>query len=83
MSGSDNIAVIEVPQGKGTIDRSNTSPQTDMIAKDGTEFRLNGRQTLRFSSLVKMDGSQGYVEFSVDSRHGGKVKKRVNLKIGN
>ena len=75
--------MIGVPKGKGTIDPSNTSPQTEMIAKGGSEFRLNGRQTQRFSALVKMDGNQGYVEFFVDSQHGGKVKKRVSLKIGN
>ena len=41
-----------------------------------------GRETLRFSALVKMDGNQGYAEFTVDSQHGGKIKKRVTLKIG-
>ncbi len=83
VSGSKNIEVIGVPKGKATIDRNTARPQTEMIAQGGTEFRLNGHQTQRFSTLVKMDGSQGYVEFFVDSQHGGKVKKRVNLKIGN
>jgi len=83
VSGSKNIEVIEVPKGKATIDHNNISPQTEMIAKGGTKFRLKGNQTQRFSTLVKMDGSKGYVEFFVDSYHGGKVKKRINLKIGN
>ena len=69
--------------GQCSLDRNTARPQTEMIAQSGTEFRLNGHQTQRFSTLVKMDGSQGYVEFLVDSQHGGKVKKRVNLKIGN
>ena len=82
VTGSQNVEVIRIPKGKATIDPNNISPQTDMIAEGGSEFRLKGRETLRFSALVKMDGNQGYAEFTVDSQHGGKIKKRVTLKIG-
>ncbi len=83
VSTSKNIEVLNIPKGRATINSGNSSPQTDMITQGGTEFRLKGHETRRFSALVKMGGNEGYVEFLVDSQHGGKVKKRMNLKIGN
>ncbi len=82
VSSSRNIEVLNIPKGKASIDSGN-SPQTEMISWGGTEFRLKGHETRLFGTLIKMDGNEGYVEFLVDSQHGGKVKKRMNLKLGN
>ena len=46
------------------------------------EFQLKGKQTLRFCALVEMSGSQGWVEFTIQSKNGGTDKKRVNIKVG-
>ncbi len=79
---SGNIRMLPIPAGSATMDRSHTSAQVEAIVGSGTEFRLAGRQTKRFGAMVKMEGSQGWVEFRVDSQHGGKIKRRVNLKVG-
>ena len=54
-----------------------------LINEKDTEFRLKGRDMLRFSALVKMEGSEGWVEFDVTSKHGGTDKKRINITLTN
>ena len=73
--------MVEIPQSLTKIDPQNYSTQSETIGKKGTEFRLKGKQTLHFCILVQMDGSKGWVEFNVKSQHGGKDKKRVNIKL--
>ncbi len=79
---SDNISMIEIPGGSAFIDSSNPGSQTEVITKKGTEFWLKGKQSLRFCTMVKMDGNQGWVEFHVASQRGGKDTKRIDLKLG-
>jgi hypothetical protein len=79
---SKNISMIDVSKGPASINPSNPASEAEVIIKGGTEFWLKGKQTLRFCTLVKMDGSQGWVEFYVRSHYGGTDSKRVNLKIG-
>jgi hypothetical protein len=79
---SNNVSMIDVPKGPASIDPSDPGAEAEVITTDGTGFWLNGKQTLRFCTLVKMDGGQGWVEFHVKSWYGGTAKKRVNLKIG-
>ncbi len=80
---SDNISMVEIPGGSAFIDSSNPGSQTEVITKEGAEFWLNGKQTLRFCTMVKMDGNQGWVEFHVQSQQGGTDTKRISLKVGN
>lgn len=79
---SDNISMIEIPGGSAFIDSSNPGSQTEVITKKGTEFWLKGKQNLRFCTMVKMSGNQGWVEFYVESQRGGKDTKRIDLKLG-
>ncbi len=81
LKASNNITMIEVPKGSASTDPSNPNTQVEVIAKTGTEFWLKGKETLRFGALVKMDGSQGWVEIQMKSQNGGTANKRVNLKI--
>ena len=53
----------------------------EIVTGKGTEFRLKGKQTLRFCALVKLNGSSGWVEFKVKSQHGGITQKRVEIKV--
>lgn len=78
---SNNVSMIEVPAGSAAIDSSNPSALVELITKKGTEFWLKGKETLRFGALVRMDGSQGWVEIDVRSEQGGTDTKRINLKI--
>ena len=78
---SNNVSLIDIPKGSAAIDPSNPNAQVEVITKKGTEFWLKGKQTLRFGALVKMDGSQGWIEIQVKSQNGGTDTKRINLKI--
>jgi len=78
---SNNISMIAVPKGSAAIDPTNPNAQVDVITKEGTEFWIKGKESLRFGALVKMDGSQGWVEVQVKSQRGGTDTKRINLKI--
>jgi hypothetical protein len=81
LKSSNNVSMIEVPTGSAATDPSNPNSQVEVITKKGTEFWLKGKQILRFGALVKMDGSQGWVEVQVKSQNGGTDTKRINIKI--
>lgn len=83
LSSSNNISVVEIPAGATIVDPLNNTASREAMAKGTAEFRLKGKETLRCCALVKMDGSQGWVEFKVTSQHGGTDTKRVNIKVGN
>ena len=78
---SNNVSMIEVPKGSAYTDPSNPSAQVEVITKKGTAFWIKGKETLRFGALVKMDGSQGWVEVQVNSQNGGADTERINLRI--
>ncbi len=81
VSTSGKVSVVDVPKGKAMVDPVDARQQAEVITKSGTEFRLKGKESMKFCALVKMDGSQGWVEFKVQSQHGGTQTKRINLKI--
>jgi len=78
---SKGVHAVEVPKGEAALDPSDSRRRAGVIAAGGTEFRLKGKQTLRFAALVKMDGSRGWVEFEVVSQHGGTAVRRLHLEI--
>ncbi|MCK4556450.1 MAG: hypothetical protein KAU47_02945, partial [Candidatus Aminicenantes bacterium] len=81
VSASKNISVVEIPKGSTIIDPLNKLATSQPIIEKSAEFRLKGKETQRFCALVKMDGSQGWVEIQVKSQHGGTDTKRINLKV--
>jgi hypothetical protein len=80
LKSSNNISLVEIPDSSTVTDPLNPGSRQEVITKKGTEFRLQGKQSLRFCAMVKMDGSQGWIELGVKSKHGGTAKKRVNIK---
>lgn len=80
-NASRNISMVEASEGGSKIDPFYTTIQCKVINEKVTEFRLKGKEMLRFSVLVKMEGSNGWVEFDVKSQHGGSDKKRININI--
>lgn len=83
LNSSNNISLVKIPEGTTAVDPRHYRMEYEAITEKGTEFRLKGKQTLHFAALVKMDGSQGWVEVNVESQHGGKDKKRVNIQLSN
>jgi hypothetical protein len=80
VSSSKNITIINAPKGQVKTELANSRAVIEIVTEKGTEFRLKGKQTLRFCVLVKLNGSSGWVEFKVKSQHGGKTQKRVEIK---
>ncbi len=78
---SNNISVVEIPEGNTIVDPLNKLVPSESIPGKSAEFRLKGKETKRFCTLVKMAGTQGWVEFQVKSQHGGTATKRVNLRV--
>jgi len=83
LNSSKNITMIDASEGLTKIYPFYDTRQCTMINKKVTEFRLKGREMLRFSALVKIDGSKGWVEFDVKSKHGGTDRRRINININN
>jgi len=78
---SSNVTMLEIPPAKTMIDPLNRAAEADVVAKQGSEFRLKARDAKRFCALVRMKGAEGWVEFTVTSKAGGTAVRRVALKL--
>jgi hypothetical protein len=79
VNSSKNISVVDIPGESTIVDQRNKLGTSQPITSKPAEFRLKGKETKKFCALVKMDGSNGWVEFQVESFHGGKDTKRITL----
>jgi hypothetical protein len=79
-SSSENISLIEIPAGPSQLDSLNVGSSAEAVLAGGTDFRLRGRESKRFRGLVQMTGTEGWLEIHVESKHGGKAQKRIELK---
>ncbi len=80
LSMSDNISLVEIPPGAPSLASLNLSEDAQALSGKEAEFRLRGRDEKRYRCLVKMTGSEGWVEFNTESKHGGKDTKRIVIK---
>jgi len=80
-TGSDNIGLVSIPAKNTTLDIYNMSDRIEAAAGKTTEFRLLSKQVRTFRYLVKMNGREGWVEFALDSKAGGKDKKKISIKV--
>jgi hypothetical protein len=76
---SKNLSVVDIPEESTIVDQTDKLGTSQPVTKKPAEFRLKGKETKTFVALVKMDGSNGWVEFQVESFHGGKDTKRITL----
>jgi hypothetical protein len=77
---SDNITIVDIPEAKTLVDPLNPEAWSEAVSKKGAEFRLKGKDSRRFCVLAKLDGSQGWVEFTVKSKNGGTDTKKVAIR---
>jgi hypothetical protein len=82
VSGKSGLSVVEIAAGPTVVDTLNPGARSEAVTAKGSEFRLRGGEAKRFCVLVKLDGREGWVEFTARSRHGGTAVKRVDLKAG-
>jgi hypothetical protein len=76
---SKNLSVVDIPGESTIVDQTDKLGSSQPITKKPAEFRLKGKETKQFVALVKMDGSKGWMEFQVESFHGGNDTKRITL----
>jgi hypothetical protein len=81
ITSSDNISIIDLIEDFTVFEPLDPGLNYKAITDKETEFRIKGKETLKFRGLLKMDGSKGSVEVEVKSKHGGKDKKRVDIEI--
>ncbi len=79
---SDNIEIINLMEDVTIFDPLDNSSTYQSITGKDTEFRLKGKETLKFRGLVKMNGSNGWIEPFVESKMGGKHSKKITIKVG-
>jgi hypothetical protein len=80
ISTSDNVSLVEIPPGEPRLESLNVNVPATSLSKKESEFRLLGKDMHRYRCLVKIAGNEGWVEFNVTSRFGGKDKRRIIIK---
>jgi hypothetical protein len=81
LSSSPNVTIVEVPAGVVRLDAMNDQTAATTLAARTTEFRLRGRDSVRYRWLVKMTGGDGWVEVKTESKFGGTDTKRITVKV--
>ncbi len=80
VTASENITVLDVPEGAPRLDALNMASAIPALSKKGAEFRLRGKDSRQYRCLIKLSGKEGWVEFTASSKYGGKDKKRIVIK---
>jgi len=74
-----NVSLIAIPDGMTQIDPANTSSRANAVGEATYDFRLRGQDAQTFRYLVEKSGGSGWVEFTVESFHGGTATQRVEI----
>jgi hypothetical protein len=75
-----NVRLVPIPTGETQIDPSDPGGATTAVGEATHEFRLRGQDAQTFRYLVEVSGSGGWVEFQVDSFHGGTATRRAEIR---
>lgn len=78
---SSNIEIVDLMEDVTIFDPLDNQSTYQPIAGKNTEFRLKGKETLKFRGLIKMNGSNGWIEPTVESKMGGKDSKKIAIKV--
>ena len=81
LASSANVTLVDVPAGTVRLDAANDQSAAAAVTGKTTEFRLRGRDSVRFRALVRMTGASGWVEVKTESKFGGTDTKRVAIKL--
>ena len=77
---ASGVNLVAIPTGETQIDVSNPGGAATAVGERSHEFRLEGHETKTFRYLVERSGDSGWVEFEVDSFHGGTATQRVEIR---
>jgi len=81
LTGSQNVAVVDLPAGPVRLDPGNEQAVATALGAKPAEFRLRGRDSIRFRGLVKMTGAEGWIELKTESKFGGSDTRRVAIRV--
>ena len=81
LAGSQNVTVVDLPAGPVRLDPGNEQAVATALGAKPAEFRLRGRDSIRFRGLVKMTGAEGWIELKTESKFGGTDTRRVAMKV--
>ncbi len=81
LNTSNNLSLVEPSESGSGISPFYTTNESIVINSKVTEFRIKGKEMLRFNALVRMEGSSGWVEFDIESKTGGTDRRRLNINI--
>ncbi|MFB3852921.1 MAG: M14 family metallopeptidase [Vicinamibacterales bacterium] len=79
-TSSPNLSMVDLPEGVVRMPAAGELSAASTLNGKAVEFRLRGRDSLRFRGLVRMEGDTGWIEFKTDSKFGGTATKRVAVK---
>jgi len=78
---SEGVKLVGLPGGQTTLDPTNERLRAEAITGRATEYRLKGKEKIRFRALIEMSGTDGWIEFLVDSYYGGEAQKKIEIKV--
>jgi hypothetical protein len=79
-NSSGSVTVLEIPEGMTQIDPVNNTSRALAVGENDHEFALRGQSDMTFRYLVERSGGSGWVEFTVESFHGGQATERVEIR---
>ncbi len=79
-SSAGNVSLIAIPEGMTTLDPTDNTSRATGVGEATHEFRLRGQGSQTFRYLVERSGGSGWVEFTVESFHGGTATQRVEVR---
>ena len=79
-SSSGNVTMVEIPEGMTRIDPVNNTSNAMAVGSATHEFRVRGQSEMTFRYLVQKSGGGGWVEFTVDSYHGGTATLKAEIR---
>ncbi len=80
-NSSPNISLLELPPTQSALDLTNRASLAPVAKGREVEFRLKGHDSQVYRYLVKLNGEEGWVEFTVSSKHGGRDSRRIGIKV--
>ena len=79
-NSSGNVSVVQIPDGMTQINPGVNASNAMAVGQNGYEFRLLGQSEMTFRYLVEKSGGAGWIEFTVDSFHGGTATLRGEIR---
>ncbi len=82
IESSGNVSLVDLIEDYNLFEPTNRSTTFKPVSGMTTEFRLKGKETVVFRSLIKLEGAKGWIDVKVNSKNGGTATRRVNISVG-